>query len=261
VIGDLTDDAIAGPFRIFQKRRGHRYSLDDVATAWTAVRAAPEAPRCLDLGCGIGSVLLMVAYKIPSASLVGLEAQQASVSLAQRNVSRNGLEGRVRLLEGDLRDPELLRELARAPFELVTGTPPYMPPERGTVSPDPQRAHARVELRGGVEDYVRAASRVLSSDGVLVVCAAAAGPDRVMAACAEVGLWPQTRRDVIPRAGRKGALFTVWTIGRTRANALTEAPLIARDQDGGRTPMAHALRRFFDLPVNEAEPPSPGKMR
>ena len=43
----LTDDAITADFRIWQRRRGHRYSLDDVATAWVAVQARPAARRVL----------------------------------------------------------------------------------------------------------------------------------------------------------------------------------------------------------------------
>ena len=66
---------------------------------------------------------------------------------------------------------------------------------------------------------------------------------------------------MVPRAGHKGPLFTVWTFVRSEAapGLVTEPPLVARDEGGGRTEEAHALRRFFDLPVNEDEPPSPGK--
>ena len=58
---ELSDDAIAGTYRVHQRVRGHRYSLDDLATAHEAARAAPGARRVLDLGCGLGSVLTMLA--------------------------------------------------------------------------------------------------------------------------------------------------------------------------------------------------------
>jgi hypothetical protein len=77
-----------------------------------------------------------------------------------------------------------------------------------------------------------------------------------------VGLAPVRQRDVIPRRGHKGALFTVWTFAHQSAHEgslVVEPPLVTRDEHGGRTEEAHALRRYFDLPVNEAEPPSPGK--
>ena len=39
----------------------------------------------------------------------------------------------------------------------MTGTPPYKKLGTATPSPDPQRAHARIELRGGIEDYLATA--------------------------------------------------------------------------------------------------------
>lgn len=264
-LGELTDDAIAGSWRVFQRRRGHRYSLDDLVTAWEAARARPDARSYADLGCGLGSVLHMVAYRLGAdARLAAIEAQAVSLALAERNLARNGLRARVRLVHGDLRRPDLREALGGAPFDLVTGTPPYLPPDRASPSTDAQRTYARLEMRGGVEDYLAAAAPLLAEGGRFVVCCDARRPDRALDGGAAAGLAPVRRRDVVPRAGRKGPLFTVWTFGRAAdvdAPLVEEPPLVARDADGGRTPIAHALRRFFGLPVNEAEPPSPGKPR
>lgn len=274
-LDELTDDAIAGTFRVWQRRRGHRYSLDDVATAWEAagtlehlVAGAADDPRpggdsaltLLDLGCGIGSVLTMLAHRFPRAHLTGVEAQEISFELAERNVERNDLGGRVALCHADLRDHDALRALAGAPFDLITGTPPYFRPKDGTLPPDSQKAHARVELRGGVEDYLAAAATVLAPGGRVVVCAGARAPERALDGGRAAGLAVLRRRDVVPRAGKKGPLFSVFTFGPgpdRRDRYEHAAPLIARDADGARTPAAHELRRFFGLPVNEAEAPSP----
>jgi tRNA1Val (adenine37-N6)-methyltransferase len=250
-VDELTDDAIAGSWRIYQRRRGHRYSIDDVATAEAAVRAKPDAERYLDLGCGIGSVLLMVAYKLRRAQITGIEAQRISFELAQRNVARNGVEAELR--HGDL------RALEGGAFDLITGTPPYQKPGTASPSTDEQRTYARIEMRGGVEDYLRAASRVLSLSGRAVVCCDARTPERAIEGGRAVGLAWIRRRDVVPRAAHKGALFTVWTFAREddASAPIEDAPLYARDANGARTEDAHALRRFFDLAINTAEAASP----
>ena len=49
----LSHDAITADYRIYQRRRGHRYSLDDLATAWEAAHAVRSPERCIDIGCGI----------------------------------------------------------------------------------------------------------------------------------------------------------------------------------------------------------------
>ncbi len=242
---ELTSDAITASYRLTQRRRGHRFSVDDLATAWEAARAAaPGAPTFLDLGCGVGSVLLMVAWRLPAARCFGIEAQDVSMELARRNVHDNGLGERVRLLHGDLR--EVTRDWPHGPCALVTGTPPYLPLGTASASPDPQRAAARIELRGGVEDYLTAAARVLSPDGVVVLCSDGRAPERVLRGAAAAGLAPVRRLDVVPKAGRS-PLFSVWTCAREARGALDHAELIMRDERGERTEASLAMRRAFGL--------------
>ena len=279
-LGELTHDAIAGDFRIAQRRHGHRYSIDDVMTAWEAVRAVEAcalrhaqakdrqhesaratlsvpAPRCLELGSGIGSVLLMLAFKLPRAHFVAVEAQRNSFRLLRDNVHHNGLDARVTLVHGDLRD-EVTSLLGQ--FELVTGTPPYVPPGTATPSSDSQKAYCRQELRGGVEDYLAAIGRVLSPAGVGVVCADARYPERVFSAAERAGLQVTRQRDVVPRAGKKGALFAVFTVvraGAEQACFVREPAWVARDEAGSRSADYLAVRSFFGIEPRADEPPSP----
>ncbi len=256
-LGPLTDDALTGDFRITQRKRGHRYSLDDVLTAYEATRPGRpfDAPaRYLDLGCGIGSVLLMVSWRDRPSEIVGLEAQEISFGMVKENVARNGVDAR--LVHGDLRD-EAARAQLGGPFDLVTGTPPYMPPGTATPSPDTQRAHARVELRGGVEDYLDAAASLVREGGHIVVCCDARFPGRVLDHAPSLGLVPLRQVDAIPRAGHKGALFSVFTLRRGGAPAmLEEAPFTARDVEGARSDAYRAVRAHFGLP---GQPPPAAK--
>ncbi len=257
----LTDDALTGGYRVLQRKRGHRYSIDDVLTAREAVRARPDATHYVDLGCGLGSVLLMVSYKLPHARAVGLEAQAISFALAEENVRRNGQEGRIALLKGDLRDlldapaEARLRDAlgTRAGPQLISGTPPYMPVGTSTPSPDSQRRYARVELRGGVEAYLRSMGALLGEGGRCVVCCDARAPERALTGAAEAGLVVTRRLDMYPRAGAE-ALFSVWTCARQADEGAAtgpheEASFVARDSHGQRTADYLELRAFFDLPA------------
>jgi tRNA1(Val) A37 N6-methylase TrmN6 len=257
-----TDDAITADYRVFQRARGHRYSVDDVLTAWVAATRAPAARRVLDLGSGIGSVAIMLAWKLRDARLVTVEAQDVSFSLQRENLARNGLDTRVVALLGDLRAPETRAALAtHGPFDLVTGTPPYFPADASLPSSDPQRAHARVELRGGVEAYLQTAASLLATGGLCVVCADARRPRRVLGTADALGLLPEACLEVFPREG-KPARFSVWTLRRAPVSTV-DAPSwqterwIARTAEGARTPAQREIRRFFGLDLPEAEAPSP----
>src|SRR5213079_1658391 len=73
---------LAGDWRILQRVDGHRWSLDDLVTAWFAARATSPPRTLLDLGCGIGSVLMLLAWRFPALEALGIEAQAMSVDLA-----------------------------------------------------------------------------------------------------------------------------------------------------------------------------------
>jgi tRNA1(Val) A37 N6-methylase TrmN6 len=234
--------ALAGGFRLVQKLRGHRYSVDDMLVAHLACTRAGSPRRVLDLGCGLGSVLLITAWAFPAARLVGLEVLEEHVAYARRNIALNGCQDRARVVAGDLRDPELVRRLGT--FDLVTGSPPYFDPVAGTLCADPARAAAHFELRGGIEAYAAAAGRALGPRGRFVTCAGADPPRRWQAALSAAGLSPVFHQLVIPREG-KAPFLTLLVGAREAAGAAVEAPpLVLRDREGRRTPQQLAIREW-----------------
>ncbi len=189
-----TLDHLAGDWRIYQLKGGHRFSADDLLTAWTAARVCPQADEILDLGSGLGSVGLLTLWKLPQARLTGVEVQQLSYDLALKTRAHNRLEDRAQFLNQDMRAS---LELGR--FPLVTGSPPYFPLGKATVSPHPQRAAARCELHGDVFDYCRVAAQHLLPDGRFIFVHAAGDP-RPEQAVQQAGLTLLSRQDVLFRA-------------------------------------------------------------
>lgn len=241
---------LTGDFRIFQRKDGHRWSLDDFATALVAIeeaRAHGHVARALDMGCGIGSVLLMVAWAQPEARLVGLEAQDLSASLARRSIAFDGVDDRVEVRSGDLRDDALVPE--GAVFDLITGTPPYIPLGHGIVSDKVQRGPCCFETRGGIEDYALAAAKRLAPGGIFVACAGAKPEGRTLGAAEAVGLVVRRHVEFIPREG-KATLFTVTAMGR-RGEAHPPARFerfVVRDARCELTEEMHAARATMGLP-------------
>jgi len=194
-----TLDHISGHFRLFQYAKGHRYSVDDLLTAWFGTQWCPSARRIADLGSGIGSVATAAAWRCPGARLVTVEAQAISVRLARKSAAFNGLLDRVDIREGDLRDPEVLA--GEEPFDLVLGTPPYWPVGTRMEASHPQAIPARLEVRGAIADYALAAARILAPGGVFACVFPLDQIPRAEAAYAEAGLLLLHRQDVIFKEG------------------------------------------------------------
>lgn len=249
-----TRDYICGHFRIFQYAKGHRYSTDDVLTAWYGTLCAPRVDRAADLGSGIGSVATIVAWRLPGAVFCTVEAQEMSIRLARKSMRYNGLESRATLVHGDLRDPNVLA--GEAPFDLVTGSPPYWPEGTATTAEHPQAVPARIEVRGSVADYATAAARILAPGGVFAFVFPTAQLDRALAAIVSARLVLVRRRDVIFKQG-DAPLITLFATTRAEDVPATyaawvEPPLTIRRADGGVDEEYSAIRMSFGFPPGNA---------
>lgn len=258
---DETLDLLAGDWRLLQLAKGHRFSTDDLICAWAGVVARPDATELLDLGAGIGSVGLMALWGVghrvepdgtwrsrsaEAPRLTMVEAQLVSHGLARRTVALNGLQDRVRLRLGDLRDRASVPPEEDGRYDLVTGSPPYIPIGKGHVSPHPQRAACRMELRGDVYDYCRVAARAMAPGGRFSLVHAAGDP-RPEAAIEAAGLSLLWRRDIVFRRGRPPtiAIFVAAHEGERQDGP----PMVVREPDGRWTEEWRVVRQRLGAPV------------
>lgn len=206
---ERTMDALNKDWDIFQLKRGHRFSTDDIVLAYRASQAAPDATRLLDIGCGIGTVGLYTLWRLnnEAATLVGVEAQTISADLFQDTITHNKLSERVTVINADLRHTPH-QQLQEKGYDLVTGSPPYFPPDSCKHSPHPQRAHARVELRGSLVDYCKTAEYYLAPNGRFCFVMPAADA-RTESAPAAAGFRILERIDYVFRAGNAPMISTL----------------------------------------------------
>ena len=229
---ELFVSGLVGPYRIFQRKKGHRHGIDDATTAWYALQKAPPVKRTLDLGTGIGTVGLAVLWGLGAgAELTCVEAQEVSYRLLTENILGNGLNECVRAIHRDIRDLDLGKR-----FPLITASPPYFPIGTGSLPQDSQKAHARFELRGDVGDYARAAKRHITEDGLFVFCFPFQQKCRCVQLVTEVGFKLMTIRDVMPRKS-KPALFSLYCASLSFTGTATEEDqLIVAFENGRYTP-------------------------
>lgn len=249
-----TLDAISGHFRLFQLRDGHRFSTDDILTAWYGTSWCPAARTALDLGSGIGTVGMICAWRLPGARFVTVEAQAESVALAKKSARYNGLTERYEIRHGDFRDADVIKPDEK--FDLVTGSPPYFPPGTGVESEHPQKLACRFELRGTVADYCATAARHLTFGGFFA-CVFPTEPAqlaRVEQGAREAGLVIVRRRPVVFREG-ESPLVALFGLMRARdlpewfrGNTWVEPDLIIRTRDGKIHPEYSAVKLAIGFP-------------
>lgn len=248
-------DAISGQFKLFQYKKGHRFSTDDVLAAWYGTTNAPRASTVLDLGSGIGSVGMVAAWRLPGARFVTVEAQEISIALARKSAAYNGLLERYEMRLGDFRHPSVLRE--DEVFELVLGSPPYFPLEDGMHGDHPQKIACRFEVRGDISDYCATAVKHLAPGGWFACVFPVQPPHqlaRVLDAAKQCGLSIVRRRDVALKEGEP-PLLGLFAMARAsdlpegfREKTWVEPVLTIRRGDGSVHPEYSAIKLSFGFP-------------
>jgi len=159
--GETVDTILGGRLQILQQPKGYRFSIDAVLLA-RFVRSGPD-DHLLDLGTGSGIISLILAASGQCAHAVGIEIQPDLANLAERTVERNGFADTIRIYEGDIREiASLVRERS---FDWAVFNPPYRKLRSGRINPDNQKAVARHEIKGTLDDFLRAARYALKTAG------------------------------------------------------------------------------------------------
>jgi len=250
-----TLDAISGYFRLFQLAKGHRFSTDDVLTAWFGATCCPTAQSVLDLGSGIGAVGMIAAWRLPGARFVTVEAQSESVRLAKKSACWNGIDGRYEIRHGDFRDPSVLHPEEK--FDLILGSPPYFTPGSGVTGDHPQKIDCRFEMRGDISDYCATATPHLARGGTFV-CVFPVNPaaqkNRVETAASNAGLSIIRWRPVIlrqpdpPLLGLFCLMNSCDVPENVRKSPWVEPPLIIRTSTGAVHPEYSVVKLSFGFP-------------
>lgn len=217
------DPLLRGRIRVWQPRRGHRVTLDALVLADFARRGA--GGRVLDLGCGAGVIAVALLAGDPAATGVGVELQPELADLARRNVTENGLEGRLEIVAGDLRRP-----LELGAFDVVVANPPYHP-GRGRAAPDAERAVARHEVECTIADVAAATRRHLAPKGRAFLVYPAERVAELLAACAAASVPARALRFVHSVADEPARRVLVEAAPGWRGGVTVLAPLVVHGDD------------------------------
>lgn len=240
---DAVCNALVADWHIYQRSGGHRSSTDDVLVAWLAVTQASCSPDTyLDLGCGVGSVLLLVTHALRPRSALGVEAQPQSVVLLQRSLAE--LPGGAASLEVVQADFRTL-EMNGARFDIITGSPPYFPLGTGVEPKDGQRRACRFEVRGGVEGYLATMARLLNPRGRGYLVFPWVQRQRLLQAATQVGLCVTLEVPFVMRRGRENPFLAAFELADTSLHEaqIRREPVVIREPDGSFSSVFEELRQ------------------
>jgi tRNA1Val (adenine37-N6)-methyltransferase len=197
-----TDTFFGGKLKVFQPKKGYRFSIDAILLA--AHADPPRNARILDLGAGCGIISLILAAFRSDITVYGIEIQEELFRLAVENVAQNGMEDRVFIHYRDLKKPVF--DIIGDPVDLVVSNPPYRRVHSGRMNPDSRKAIARHEIRAGISDVVHSAQRAVKNGGTFVSIYPADRITDLMVHMRNRGIEPKTLLPVYSRKNEEARL-------------------------------------------------------
>lgn len=236
-----TDDTGFAGIRILQDPSAFCYGTDAVLLADMAARGrVREDTRVMDLGCGNGIVPLILAARTLSRHIRGLEVQEEAAALARESVRLNGLEERIGILTGNVRDVRRDGDPALAAlkgsFDLVTMNPPYTEGTRGLTGAAEAKTIARHEVLGSLGDFLEAAKYLLRDRGHLYIVHRPARLVDLCEHCRRLSLEPKEMRFVSGKPGEKPNILLLHCVKYGSRELRFLDPIAVRREDGTFTP-------------------------
>ena len=208
--------------KVLQKKAGYRFSIDAVLLSqFIKIR---KHEKVIDLGTGCGILPLLLCHDTETQSFVGVEIQKGLAELAKRNVLLNHFEDRVSILQNDFR--KLKTIFPPGSFQVVLSNPPYRKYRTGRVNPTLEKAIARHEIEGTLEDLVSTASYLLPPKGRCYLIFPALRTVDLLVALRNRKLEPKRLQFVYPRLRGEANFILAESMKASGAELKVMEPLI-----------------------------------
>ena len=224
------DDLQLKGLRIIQDSELFCFGTDAVLLADFA--SPKKGARIADLGTGTGILPLLLYGRQPDITVDAIEIQEKLAATAQRSVELNGLAGRIRIVQGDLRDAH---RLLGSDYDMVVVNPPYDKATAAIPSMDESHQAARFETKVTWEEICKAAGRLLRPGGKLCLIHRVSRMAEIFETLRACRLEPKEMRLIHSRLGSEAVcmLLSAAKDGRPSLKALP--PLVVHEADGSET--------------------------
>jgi len=169
----LTHEAFLGEHSFYVDERviiPRSYFLEIIPQLDRWMKKSPGVVRAADVCTGSGCLAILLAHRFPGALVDAVDLEPGALAVAEINVQRHGLAGRVALHRSDV-----FADVPPARYEVIVCNPPYEPSALMKTLPPEFRKEPRLALDGGrdgldvIRRLIAQARDRLADNGVLLI--------------------------------------------------------------------------------------------
>ena len=222
------DDLQRNGYRIIQDPDRFCFGMDAVLLSGFAT--AKKGDKVLDMGTGTGIIPILMEAKTDAEHLTGLEIQPESADMALRSVQLNGLEDKISIVTGDIKEAKNL--FPKASFQVITSNPPYMIGQHGLMNPHSEKAIARHEVLCTLEDVIENAAALLVPGGHFYMVHRPFRLAEIMTTLVKYRLEPKRMQLVYPYIDKEPNMVLIEAARGGKSRLQVEKPLIVYEKSG-----------------------------
>lgn len=225
--GERLDDLQLNGLELIQDPEKFCFGVDAVLMS-DFVKVRP-GENVLDLGTGNGIIPLLLSAKTQAAHITGLEIQEDIVEMARRSVSHNGLNDRIDIVEGDIKEAADIFKPAF--FDVITTNPPYMLAEHGLRNPDDSRAIARHEVLCSLDDILRESMKLMQDKSRFYMIHRPFRLTEIMIKMNYYKIEPKRIRFVHPYIDKEPTMVLIEGVRGARPRVTVEPPVVLHTRE------------------------------
>ena len=225
--GERIDDLQRKGYKIIQNTEKFCFGMDAVLLSGFATVKPGEL--VLDMGTGTGIIPILLEAKTEGKHFTGLEIQAESADMARRSVALNNLEGKVDIVNGDIKEASKI--FGKNVMNVVTVNPPYMNDLHGIKNPDMPKAIARHEVLCTLEDVVREASAVLKQNGRFYMVHRPHRLVEIITMMTKYKLEPKRMRLVHPYKDKEANMVLIEGLKGGKSMIKVESPIVVYESE------------------------------
>jgi len=236
------DDLQFKGLKIIQNIDKFCFGMDAVLLSHFA--EARKGELVVDLGTGTGIIPILLSGRSEARKIYGIEIQHDMADMARRSVLLNGLQDRIEIITGDLKESPYY--LGTDKFQLVVANPPYKKLGSGLVNPNDAKAISRHEILCTLEDVLDAARKLLVWGGRLAMVHRPERMMDVLCGMRERNLEPKRIRLVHASVDKPPSMLLIEAVKGGKPHLAWMPPLIIYDREGK---MTDEVRNIYHLEV------------
>ena len=224
-------DVLNNGYKIIQGKKGLRFGTDSILLA--GYIRVKKGENIVDLGTGTGIIPLLIAGRIEEITVTAIEILPEIADRASRSVSLNGEEGKISIINADIRN--IRNILPSGSADVVSCNPPYYVNKSGKLSPDNDRNIARCDVECSLHDVAIASKWLLRYGGRLIMVLK---PQRLCDAVYELreaGLEPKNMKFVYPNPKKEAFLLLLESYKGARPGLKIQETLFVKDENNVET--------------------------